>query len=1803
MAAAGIGSIEPEDGMAALHTLLNGPLHQLALVKTLAPEAVRAMEPVNLGAWVTAYPGGAPVDLQALRAHLPGHYPQLERIKAEGVPHREGMDELLVRLLWGGLQSMGLFRGEQTVADGAGPWRTAAGLPDVYERWFAETVRLLGLAGYLRCDRERLTVNDSAPVDLEALWREWDEYKQPWLADPDRKAPVVLVEHCLRAMPEILTGKLQATDVMFPDGSMELVEGIYKGNVVADYFNEVLGDTVVAYVRERLARDAAPGGLRILEIGAGTGGTTATVLPKLDLHRGHIREYCYTDISRAFLLHAQREYAPGHPFLTTKLFDVEQPVAAQGIEAGGYDLVIATNVLHATTNIRRTLANTKAALRRGGLLLLNELNRSALFVHLTFGLLEGWWRYEDAALRLPGCPGLAPETWARVLKEEGFPAVLFPAEESHGLGQHIIVAQSDGIVRQARGVRQGRAGVAASDPHRHTVCLDTPARAKGRDMTPAGATERGTATPTPSPAGVRDVGDIPASDQESGQARTPSPASVRDIADEALRDKSTALLKKLVADTLNMIPRQIESSASLEAYGIDSIVVIRLTNAFRQVFDRVSSTLFFEVQTVDALVDHFMATQRDTLIRLAGAEGTPAVAAPGDPAAAATRPVSHSSAVGQRPRGFDATRRFARTDARARDERPAGAARTPDRPVFAVRDVAVIGLSGRYPGAANVGEFWKRLRAGTNCVGEIPPARWDWRRFYDEERGKAGTSYSRWGGFLDDVDKFDPLFFNISPREAEGMDPQERLFLETAYACIEDAGYTPAALCASRKVGVFVGVMHGTYSRQPSHWSIANRVSYLFDFRGPSLAVNSACSASLTAIHLALESLYAGTSDCAVAGGVNLILNPVQYLTLAGMSVLSAGGTCRAFGDGADGLVAGEGVGAVLLKPLDQAVADGDHIYGVLKGSMVNAGGRTNGYTVPNPKAQAQVIADALERAGVPADAVSYVEAHGTGTALGDPIEVAGLVQAFERHTQNKQFCAIGSVKSNIGHGESAAGIAGLTKVLLQMQHGELVPSLHAETLNPRIDFGATPFVVQRELSGWKRPVRTGDEGGKRELPRIAGVSSFGAGGANAHLVVEEYRAAEPVAAGPATLYPIVLSARNLDRLKQAAANLHRALCEGAVAGDLAAIAYTLQVGREAMDERLAFLAGSLDELKAGLQAFLAEDESRGEASYRGRSDRHREVLALFAADEDMATAVDAWIAKGKYEKLLELWVKGLNVDWHKLYGASGPRHGPPRRLSLPTYPFARERYWLEELDSIPSELGVGAPGPAASPHLLTYENAHGRAEQQPHSRVTDTDGLRTEHTLTPANGAHATAATGEAETYTLIPAWSAVPADELGDDPLPADRVLIVGGTAGQRAVLRRVYPEANLLDLREGGGIEAIGEGLAAVEPIRHVLVLAPRHDFVSPADDTLIHAQERGVLAVFRLIKALLARGHGGRDLDWTLVTTMAQAVHTRDPVNPAHAALHGLAGSMAKEYPHWRTRLIDLERDGDWGEPDGPTPVIDEMLRLPPDGAGNAWAYRGGEWFRQELIPVHDLAADGRVYRKDGVYVVIGGAGGLGVVWSRYMIETYGARIIWIGRRPVNAEIQDKLDDLSRLGPSPIYISADATDRQALEWAYAEIKRRHPRIHGLVHAAIVLQDKGLAGMDEACFRAGLAAKVDVCVRLAQVFETDDLDFTLFFSSAQSFSKSPGQSNYAAGCTFKDAFARALSRHRRGRVKVMNWGYWGHAGVVSSPDYQERMRQAGIGSIEPEEGMAALEILLNGAVDQIALMKMVKLVVEAL
>ncbi|MEX1830136.1 SDR family NAD(P)-dependent oxidoreductase, partial [Luteibacter sp. CQ10] len=720
-----------------------------------------------------------------------------------------------------------------------------------------------------------------------------------------------------------------------------------------------------------------------------------------------------------------------------------------------------------------------------------------------------------------------------------------------------------------------------------------------------------------------------------------------------------AYVKESLSETLRLPPERIEADAPFERYGLDSILALDLTAALERRFGSLSKTLFFEHQTLASLARYLATAHRSRLLDLL----RPAPAAPRVAVAA------RSTTAAPVSRAQTATPEDTRS------------------PPVAREDIAIIGMSGRYPGADDLDAFWDNLREGRDGIGDVPTERWDHLRYLDDERGAIGKTYGRWGGFLNGVDEFDPLFFRISPVEAKVMDPQERLFLQCAYHAVEDAGYTRDGLRESAAdgddgaVGVFVGVMYEEYqlygaqaqalgqglalSGSPS--SIANRVSYFLDLHGPSLAVDTMCSSSLTAIHLACDSLRQGQCAMALAGGVNVTVHPNKYLMLAQGRFLSSDGRCRSFGEGGDGYVPSEGVGAVVLKRLSTAVADRDRILGVIRGSAVNHGGKTNGYAVPNPVQQARLIAAVLASSGVPARSIGYVEAHGTGTSLGDPIEIAGLTQAFRTQTADVGFCAIGSVKSNIGHAESAAGMAALSKVLLQMRHGERVPSLHSESLNPFIDFATSPFVVQRSRSPWPRPV---DDAGV-ESPRRAGISSFGAGGSNAHLIVEEYVAGtiQPTVQGP---FAVVLSAQTADALDRCVVRLREAVRE---LGDdaLANVAYTLQVGREAMAFRLAFVVDDMAMLRERLDA-CADGTDTMPGIHRDEVRRGKDALAAFLADDDVRDTVAAWIAKRKFDALLGYWVRGLTVNWDGLYAGA---EVPPRRIGLPGYPFAKERYWI----------------------------------------------------------------------------------------------------------------------------------------------------------------------------------------------------------------------------------------------------------------------------------------------------------------------------------------------------------------------------------------------------------------------------------------------------------------------------------------------------------------------------------------------
>ena len=544
-----------------------------------------------------------------------------------------------------------------------------------------------------------------------------------------------------------------------------------------------------------------------------------------------------------------------------------------------------------------------------------------------------------------------------------------------------------------------------------------------------------------------------------------------------------------------------------------------------------------------------------------------------------------------------------------------------------VEPIAIIGMGCRFPGGGFTPQsFWDFLRRGGDGITDVPADRWSIPTFYHTQQGKKAKIYTRKGGFLNGIDGFDPTFFGISPREAHHMDPQQRLLLEVAWEAFEDGGMIPEAVAGS-SVGVFIGLFmhdyeniqtaateHDLYDAHSatgfSTTIAANRLSYVFDLKGPSMVVDTACSSSLVAVHLACRSLWEQETSLALAGGVNVLIKPEVFMSLCQASMLSPDGYCKSFDARADGYTRSEGAGMVLLKRLSEAIADEDPIYAIIRGSAVNQDGRTEGITVPNAEAQKAVIRDAFRCAGLAPGDVGYVEAHGTGTAVGDPIEAEALGTVFSAGRPAEERCIVGSVKSNIGHTESAAGIAGLIKAALMLKNRQIPPNLHFETPNPAIPFETLKIRVPTSLEPWDVPDGT---------MRYAGINSFGFGGTNAHVILQEHVPRDgtdsPHRRVTLELPCIVpLSARSREALNDVASR-HLAVCEGDTEPVMTPrdIGVTTALHRGHHPWRMTLAARSLDDYREGLEAFLQGGKHPGVSTGVVRTDVQPTVAFIFS--------------------------------------------------------------------------------------------------------------------------------------------------------------------------------------------------------------------------------------------------------------------------------------------------------------------------------------------------------------------------------------------------------------------------------------------------------------------------------------------------------------------------------------------------------------------------------------------------------------
>ncbi|MES1159134.1 MAG: beta-ketoacyl synthase N-terminal-like domain-containing protein, partial [Bacteroidota bacterium] len=521
--------------------------------------------------------------------------------------------------------------------------------------------------------------------------------------------------------------------------------------------------------------------------------------------------------------------------------------------------------------------------------------------------------------------------------------------------------------------------------------------------------------------------------------------------------------------------------------------------------------------------------------------------------------------------------------------------------------IAIIGIGRRFPGNADSPErFWQLLKNGVNAITSIPEDRWGKSSFYDPDPLKPGKTYAQWGGFIKDISMFDADFFGISPKEASRMDPQQRLLLEVSYQAIEDAGLSLNDLSNSN-TGVFVGIStcdYGAIQGNPTERQsinaytnlgigmciAANRLSYQYNFHGPSFAVDTACSSSLVATHLACQSIWNGESSMALVGGVNAILKPEGTIGFSKASMLSKDGRCKSFDANANGYVRSEGAGMVILKPLSKAIADKDSVYAVIRGTAINQDGRTTGIALPNQEAQAALLKEAYEKAGLDPANVGYVEAHGTGTTVGDPIEVNALGTVISNNRSSDNECYIGSVKTNIGHLEAASGIAGLIKAALCIKHRQIAPNLHFETPNPHIPFSDLRFKVPQSLA----PLTP-----TNNPAFLAGINSFGFGGANAHVILglaPDGVASQAAETHKALLLP--LSARSEQALK-AYCKSYIEFLTNEKETSLSTICGSASLRREHHDIRLAVVGASKEEMIDQLNAYLAEENRLSMSSGR----------------------------------------------------------------------------------------------------------------------------------------------------------------------------------------------------------------------------------------------------------------------------------------------------------------------------------------------------------------------------------------------------------------------------------------------------------------------------------------------------------------------------------------------------------------------------------------------------------------------------
>ncbi|XKS59607.1 SDR family NAD(P)-dependent oxidoreductase [Candidatus Profftella armatura] len=1151
-------------------------------------------------------------------------------------------------------------------------------------------------------------------------------------------------------------------------------------------------------------------------------------------------------------------------------------------------------------------------------------------------------------------------------------------------------------------------------------------------------------------------------------------------------------LINIVAKVQHIPHEKISFQKNLSAYGFDSISFTEFANVLNKTYELVlMPTLFFEIQTLIDLESYLLTHHKSELIKK-----------------------HKSNYIKHENKLLNLKNSLEDID---------------------TNTIAIIGIGGKFPGSKNINDFWRKLENNEDAITEVPTSRWDWKAIYGDPHLESGKTKVKWGGFLYDADCFDANFFGISPAEAEVMDPQLRLFIETTWAALEDAGYPPSKLSGS-KTAIFAGVSTADYKdilnearhkglvkslAEPFPFMIANRVSYLFNFHGPSEVIDTACSSSLIAINRAIESLHLKNCDLALAGGVNILASPNITIASSKAGLLSENGRCMTFDQRANGYVRSEGVGVILLKPLKNAIIDNDHIYGIFRGNFENHGGHSSSPTSPNMLAQKQLLIDVYRRANINPYTINYIEAHGTGTKLGDPIEVNGLKSAFsELHEYYKTpllkpYCGLGSVKANIGHLEAASGVIGVIKVLLMLKYKKIPGNPHLKIPNSYLKLDNTPFYLVNKTCDWIQL--------DNNIPRRAGVSSFGVGGSNVHVIIEEYRKnikTKYIKENTVLVRIIMLSAKTKKSLKEYVILLLEFIIKEKNNFSLCDLAYTLQVGREAMKYRLAIYVNSYEDLIKKLQDYLNKKITNGIYTNFSKNNENKN-LEKINKTKNISILIDSWIKKNKYDKLILSWINGYEFSWDKLYNIL-----KPNRISLPTYPFDRQRYWV-----------------SIQPKLVNkYNNI---------SIINKEKKIYNKKSI-----------------FTFEEVWVKSPLISLPISKVKKNNLLCFSSNKDfQNKIVESISSYTDIIFIEQSDNIK-----ISPNDTVHYKINKDNINDYTFILNK--IYEKDKKIDSVFYLWPLE----------DKNCIYNIMPIIYFLQAVKKSKLYLRkliisGISINKKNEedlYYCYFNSWVAFERSLHIIMPETQISIvfaekitnfniknwINILFKELQEPKLFSIMYYGNDLIRYQLNIKSIILKDFKnsYIKQGGTYLITGGTGRLGMLFSDYLINKYSTNLILSGRSKLNSIIYKKL---KKFNNKAIYIQVDVSDKLKMISEINSIINNIGPIDGVLHIA------GISGLTSNILEANyknfysvLSSKISGTIALNYALENtilklqkNKLDFVCYFSSSSAILGDFGSCDYAMGNRFQTVYAKYLNNKNiykkyTNKLITINWPLWNNS-----------------------------------------------------